>query len=145
MTLDRTAEMYARATVAVADAFISCWYVKYKFCLLRPETYIQRVIDPTWTPLIVTPPFPEYASGHSVQSKAAADVLTDMFGDMAFFDHTHDDRGLAPRWFASFRAAAAEAAISRVYGGIHYPMGVAGGIQQGACVARKHLDRIHTH
>ena len=67
-------------TIAVSDAFIACWRTKFRYNLLRPVTYIQRVIDPAWMPLLTTPPFPEYTSGHSVQSMAAAEVLTDLFG-----------------------------------------------------------------
>jgi hypothetical protein len=87
--------------------------------LLRPVTYIRRLIDPSRTPLLVTPPFPEYTSGHS-QSAAAAMVLTDLFGAYPFTDHTHDAIGLQPRSFRSFMDAAHEAAISRLDGGIHF-------------------------
>ncbi|MGH3102611.1 MAG: vanadium-dependent haloperoxidase [Gaiellaceae bacterium] len=77
--LDRAAEAYARFGIAVADAFIACWRTKYRYNLLRPVTYVRRVLDPAWTPLLATPPFPEYTSGHSVQSAAAAPVLTELF------------------------------------------------------------------
>jgi hypothetical protein len=82
----------------------------------------------------VTPPFPEYTSGHSVQSGAAARVLTDLFGPVAFIDHTHTGRGLPPRSFASFDAAAEEAAISRLYGGIHYRSAIELGLRQGRAI-----------
>jgi hypothetical protein len=136
-TLATAAVVYAKVGMAVADAFIACWLQKYRYNLLRPVTYIQRLIDPDWLPILVTPPFPEYTSGHSVQSGAAFEVLTDLFGDnYAFVDHTHDDRGLPPRSFGSFLEAAEEAAISRLYGGIHYRSAVANGITQGRCVGR---------
>ena len=100
-------------------------------------TYIRRLIEPAWLPLLVTPPFPEYTSGHSVQSGAAFQVLTDMFGDgLAFVDHTHDNRGLPARSFGSFFEAAEEAAISRLYGGIHYRAAIVNGIEQGKCIGR---------
>jgi membrane-associated phospholipid phosphatase len=83
---------------------------------------------------LTTPPFPEYTSGHSVQSAAAAEVLTATFGEMAFTDHTHEARGLAPRSFGSFAAFAQEAAISRLYGGIHYRSAIERGLEQGRCV-----------
>lgn len=102
-----------------------------------PITYVTEAIDPTWTPLIATPPFPEYPSGHSVQSAAAAQVLTDMFGNVAFTDHSHDSRSLAPRSFTSFADAAEEAAISRLYGGIHFRSAIANGLEQGKCIGQK--------
>jgi hypothetical protein len=131
--LDFAAEAYANLTIAVSDAFISCWRTKFRYNLLRPVTYIQRVIDPAWMPLLTTPPFPEYTSGHSVQSMAAAEVLTDLFGRRPFTDRTH-----APaRSFASFRAAAREAAFSRLYGGIHYRAAIERGMDEGECIARR--------
>ena len=135
-------EAYARLGIAVNDAFIACWTTKYRYDLLRPITYIQRVIDPAWnrdaiTDPVITPPFPEYTSGHSVVSSAAATVLTAVLGPLAFLDRTHQDRGLAPRAYASFEAAADEAAISRLYGGIHFRSAIEEGVAQGACVGRR--------
>ena len=99
-SLAKAAETYARVGMAVSDAFVACWFQKYRYNLLRPVTYIQRLIDAEWLPVLVTPPFPEYPSGHSVQSGAAFQVLSDLFGDRyAFTDRTHEDRGLAPRRF----------------------------------------------
>ena len=80
LSLMTAAEGYVRVGLAVADAFISCWHTKYTYNLLRPETYITRLIDPTWLPLLITPGFPAYTSGHATQSGAAATVLTDLFG-----------------------------------------------------------------
>jgi hypothetical protein len=135
--LATAAEAYARVGMAVCDAFIACWYQKYVYNLIRPVTYLQRLVDPNWLPLLVTPPFPEYTSGHSVQSGAAFQVLTDLFGEgYSFVDHTHDDRGLAPRSFGSFLEAAEEAAISRLYGGIHFRAAIVNGIDQGRCIGR---------
>lgn len=136
-SLDRAAEAYARIGIAVADAFVCCWHVKYKVCLLRPITYVRQVIDPAWTPLLTTPPFPEFPSGHSTQSAAAATVLTALFGSRSFTDHTHDARGFAPRSFSSFNQAASEAAMSRLYGGIHFLSGVQQGLQQGYCLGAR--------
>jgi PAP2 superfamily protein len=135
--LGSAADAYARVGVAVADAFIACWQTKYTYNLLRPVTYIPLVIDPTWSPLLVTPPFPEYTSGHSVQSAAAARVMTDLFGAVSFTDHTHDARGLPARSFSSVQAAAQEAAISRVYGGIHFQAAIERGLAQGDCVGAR--------
>jgi PAP2 superfamily len=131
------AETYARVGIAVCDAFIACWNAKYRYNLLRPVTYVRRQIDPEWLPLLTTPPFPEYPSGHSVQSGAAFAVLADLFGDAyAFTDRTHDDRGLPARQFRSFAAAAEEAAISRLYGGIHYRPAIDLGLAQGRCIGQ---------
>ena len=134
--LDLAAETFARVGAAVADAFIACWRVKYEFNLLRPITYVTDVIDPAWgsTLPLGTPPFPEYTSGHSVQSGAAATVLTDLFGTAAFTDHTHDERGLPARTFTSFHDAASEAAISRLYGGIHFLPAIERGLDQGHAI-----------
>lgn len=137
LTLDRAAEAYAKLGVAVADSFVACWRTKYQYNLLRPVTYIRSVIDPSWTSLLVTPPFPEYTSGHSVQTAAAAQVLTSLFGQLAFTDHTHDARGLPSRAFGSFAAAAEEAAISRLYGGIHFRAAIERGLEQGACIGEQ--------
>ena len=131
----KTAEAMARVGVAVADAFIGCWHTKFEYDLVRPVTYIKRVIDPKWETLLITPPFPEYASGHSVQSGAAAVVLTKLLGDhYAFDDATHVHDGIPVRHFSSFDDAANEAAISRVYGGIHYRAAIERGLDQGHCI-----------
>jgi hypothetical protein len=137
-TLAQAAEAYARVGIAVSDAFVACWFQKYRYNLLRPVTYVRALIDPAWTPPLVTPPFPEYPSGHSVQSGAAFQVLTDLFGKRyAFVDHTHDDRGLPPRRFDAFLDAAREAAISRLYGGIHFRAAIDNGVSQGRRIGRR--------
>lgn len=135
-SLADAAVAYMRLGLAVCDAFIACWHSKFNYNLLRPITYIRRHIDAGWgNPLpVTTPPFPEYTSGHSVQSGAAAAVMTATFGSVAFTDHTHDERGLAPRSFSSFAQAAQEAAISRLYGGIHYRAAIERGLEQGRCI-----------
>jgi hypothetical protein len=134
--LDVAAEAYAKVGIAVADAFIDCWRTKYRVNLLRPVTYIRSAIDPDWMPLLVTPPFPEHTSGHSVQSAALAEVLTDLFGRVAFTDRTHEGRGLPARTFTSFWHAAREAAMSRLYGGIHFLGAIVAGVEQGRCIGR---------
>jgi membrane-associated phospholipid phosphatase len=142
--LSLQAETLALLGMAIADGFIACWRTKYEVDLLRPVTYIRRVIDPKWEPLLNTPPFPEYPSGHSSQSGAAAGVMSALYGaSFAFTDATHEDDGLAPREFASFQAAAEEAAISRLYGGIHFRPGIEMGLAQGACVA-EHVLKVIT-
>lgn len=146
MTLEDVAEAYARVGLAVADAFISCWDMKYYYNLVRPVTVIQSpagLNDPVWTtaPGVGTPPFPEYTSGHSVQSGAAAQVLDDLWGDLPFDDDTHS--GLWPmRSFDGFFEAADEAAISRLYGGIHYRAAIERGVEQGRCVGQTILENV---
>jgi hypothetical protein len=131
----RSADILARLGITVADGFIGCWDAKYQYDLVRPVTYIKRVIDPKWETLLITPPFPEYPSGHSTQSGAAEVVLTAFFGDnFAFTDRTHEADGLTPRHYASFKAAAEEAGISRLYGGIHYRAAIVLGLEQGRCI-----------
>jgi hypothetical protein len=142
LPLGSAAEAYAQVGIAVADAFISCWSTKYRYNLLRPVTYVRRLIDPGWMPLLITPPFPEYTSGHSVQSAAAAQVLTDMFGPLAFTDRTHERRGLAARTFGSFLEAAQEAAISRLYGGIHFRAACERGVDRGICIGERVNARL---
>lgn len=137
-SLELAAESYAKLGIAVADAFIACWNTKFEFNLLRPITCVRTLIDPGWASYITTPNFPEYTSGHSVQSGAASQVMTDLFGGAyVFTDHTHDSRGLAPRSFGSFFEAADEAAISRLYGGIHFRAAIEEGITQGRCIGLK--------
>lgn len=135
MPVEVIAPTLAKMGVAQADAFISCWSTKFKYNLLRPVTYIKRHIDKTWEPLLITPPFPEYTSGHSCQSGAASTVLTAIFGEsFTFDDATHQAEGLPVRSFPSFAAAAAEAAASRLYGGIHFRFGNEAGLAQGRAV-----------
>ncbi|WP_460503825.1 vanadium-dependent haloperoxidase, partial [Hymenobacter agri] len=137
--LDQATEAYARVGIAVADAFIGCWKCKYQFNWQRPDAAIHAMIDPAWQPLIATPPFPEFVSGHSSQSGAAAQVLEDLFGaQTAFIDNSHQARGAGyePRPFASFAAFADEAAVSRLYGGIHFRSSNDIGLTEGRKVGR---------
>nr|WP_298928494.1 vanadium-dependent haloperoxidase [uncultured Allomuricauda sp.] len=133
----------AQVSVAIADAFISCWDQKYKSSLTRPETFINEHIDPDWAPILQTPAFPEHTSGHSVASSAAATVLTHIFGDnYAFADETEVPYGLPVRSYKSFNHAAKEAAISRLYGGIHYRPAIELGVKQGKAVGEYVIEQI---
>lgn len=143
LKLDKAAEMYALVGIVMSDAFIYCWYNKYKYNLLRPETYIHDYIDPNWHPFLLTPSFPEYPSGHSVTSGAASEVLTSLFGIVSFTDMTHSGIGYPPRHFNSFNDAAHEAGFSRIYGGIHYRAAIEIGLDQGRQLARHMLETIH--
>ncbi len=136
--LGKSAEVYAKVGMGVSDAFVSCWKCKFVHNYMRPISYIRMKIDPSFTSLLNTPPFPEYPSGHSVQSGAASKVLTDVFGtNYLFVDKTHQSRtdiDGTPRPYRSFLEFASEAAISRLYGGIHYQEGIDQGLVQGTKV-----------
>ena len=142
--LVESASIYTLSSIALFDGFISCWDEKYRSNLIRPETYINANIDESWRPLLQTPPFPEYTSGHSVISSAAAVVLTNMLGPEFSFDDTSEvDYGLPITHFDSFEAAANQASISRLYGGIHYRPAIENGQEQGKNVGNWVLSRIH--
>lgn len=141
----RTAEAYARTAIAISDGFTAVWDEKYRSALIRPESVINQYVDEGWEPLLQTPPFPEYTSGHSGISTAAAQVLTDQFGpSFAFTDSSEAEFGLPVRSFTSFEQAAAEAAISRMYGGIHYRHAIEQGVVQGRAVGKQVIARVHT-
>jgi hypothetical protein len=139
--LAKSAEVYAKECIALSDGFVSCWRCKYQHNYLRPVTYIRSKIDADWASILETPPFPEFTSGHSVASGATARVLSDLFGyKYSFTDKTHEQRtdiNGAPRSFASFNDMAAEAAISRLYGGIHYREAIEKGVSQGTQVGEE--------
>lgn len=143
-SIEEAARSYTVTAIAVYDAFISCWEEKYNSQLIRPETYINSHIDESWRPILQTPPFPEYPSGHSVVSGAAATVLTYLYGEnFAFVDNTERPYGLPDRSFLSFKAACEEAAISRLYGGIHYRPAIENGVEQGKKVGLCVLRRLN--
>ena len=140
---DRSIQVQAIIAVTLMDAFISCWDEKYRSNRIRPETYINRYIDVRWQPILQTPPFPEYTSGHSMVSSAAAAVLTYLLGDnFSFTDDSEIMFELQPRTFHSFKAAAAEAAISRLYGGIHFRDSVENGQVAGKAVGDYVVGKI---
>ncbi|GJM34390.1 MAG: hypothetical protein DHS20C18_33910 [Saprospiraceae bacterium] len=141
----KAVEAYTLTSIALADAFISCWDEKYRSNLTRPETVINQFIDEEWKPVLQTPPFPEYTSGHSVISRAAAVVLTAVFGDnFSFRDNTEEEYGLTVRNFNSFLEASEEAAVSRLYGGIHYRPAIDNGIKQGEKVGEFVVENLKT-
>ncbi|MBS1598365.1 MAG: vanadium-dependent haloperoxidase [Bacteroidetes bacterium] len=128
----RTAEIISQTAIALADAFISCWEAKYLYIVVRPETYINKYIDRNWRPVLQTPGFPEYTSGHSVVSSCAAVMLTKLLGDHYHYtDSTEVPFGIPARQFNSFLDASAEASISRLYGGIHYLPAIKNGVDCG--------------
>ncbi len=144
LSLAASLEAYARLGVTLHDAFLNCWTWKYRLNLLRPVTYVRRHIDPTWSTFVNTPQFPEFTSGHSVASRAASTVLTDLLGSVPYLDDSHQARNMPARTFRSFTHAADEAAQSRLYGGIHYSMGIELGKLQGDAVGALVLDRLRT-
>lgn len=143
LKLDRVAQMYALMGPAMADGFIVCWNGKYRYNILRPQSYIRDYIDPSWNPYLITPSFPAYASGHSTMSGACAEVMTHLFGNVPFTDHTHDQINLQPRSFDTFNAVAEEAAFSRQYGGIHYIFDSVEGLACGHNLGNYIINKIH--
>jgi hypothetical protein len=137
LSLDDTVDLLARMGVAMSDAFVGCWHEKYIYDLIRPVSYIKKLIDPKWEPILNTPPFPEYPSGHSTVSGAMDTVMTAFFGEnYAFEDMTGSPDGRNPRSYKSFHEAAEEAGISRLYGGIHYHSAIVDGLAQGRCIGK---------
>lgn len=123
---------YTKTSIGIFEGFISCWEEKFRSNVVRPETIINQNIDENWKPLLQTPPFPEYTSGHSVVSTSSATILTSVFGEnFGYTDDTELPYGLPSRSFKSFKDAAKEAAMSRFYGGIHYKAAIVNGVEQG--------------
>ena len=151
-TLEANARLFAALNIAMADAVISCWDTKYEFNLWRPITGIREAAadgnsdtaaDPAWTPLLGTPNFPAYTSGHSMISGAAATVLADFFGtDDVSFTLPSQNLALPARSFTSFSQAAQESADSRLYGGIHWRFDNEVGLDVGAAVGEYVTTRI---
>jgi hypothetical protein len=138
-----TVAAYAHTSIALFDGFISCWDEKYRSNYVRPETVINEKISGEWHPYIQTPPFPSYTSGHSTISAAAAEVMTSFFGDsLSFTDTSLLEFGIANREIKSFRQAAQEASISRLYGGIHYRFDLDSGNAAGKRVGLAIVDRL---
>lgn len=143
LSMLESSAVYTMASIALFDAFIACWDEKYRSNVIRPETYINAYINEGWRPVLQTPPFPEYVSGHSIISQSTAVVLSGMLGDQfSFNDSSEVEFGLPVRHFPSFLAAAEEAAISRFYGGIHYRVAIEGGLVSGDEIGRWVLRRI---
>ena len=145
-SFDEAVNAYANVSISLFDSFISCWDEKWRSILVRPETLINQYYDEEWLPLLQTPPFPEYTSGHSVISRAAAKALTKLYGNnFKFIDTTEVSYGLPSREYNSFIEAAEEAAISRLYGGIHYRMVIDEGVSQGEQIGNYISDNLETN
>jgi hypothetical protein len=129
--------------VAMYEAFISCWDEKYRSEYIRPVTVINENADKNWQPLLQTPPFPEYTSGHSVVSSSVSTVLTELFGEnFAFTDDYELPYIGIKRSFPSFIKASEEACISRLYGGIHFRSAIENGRTQGRALGAYILKKV---
>jgi hypothetical protein len=144
--LAESARAFALVDIALADARIEAWNVKYTYNTVRPVTVIRDgadgvnpgiTADPSWTPLWSTPAFPSYISGHSTLSAAGAAVLDSLFGtEFSSSDPGDPTEDLAPRHFTGFDQAAQGAGMSRIYGGIHFLSDNLYGLQLGGEVGR---------
>ena len=148
LTFSEQARLLALMNVAIADAGIACWEAKYHYVFWRPVTAVPlagtdgnpaTAAEPGWSPLLITPPFPEYPSGHSSVSGAAAAILASYFGENSSFSVPTDSSvpGLAGvvRTFSSFTAATDEVNNARVFGGIHFRTAVNDGRSLGTAIA----------
>lgn len=143
LSLAKTLQIHTAVAIGLMDGFIGCWGEKYRSNRVRPETAIRKQIDPKWRPMLQTPPFPEYLSGHSTISSTSAVILTHFLGDnLAYTDSVEVRFGLPARSFASFIAASDEAAISRFYGGIHFMDAIEHGQTQGTSIGNQVLKRL---
>jgi membrane-associated phospholipid phosphatase len=144
-TLAENALVLAALNIAMADAGIACWEAKYYYVAWRPVTAIRladsdgnpaTIEDPSWTPLLVTPAHPEYPSGHSTFSAAAATVLAHYFGKNSSFIVDSDVLPGVVRSFPNFSAAVAEIVDARVFAGIHFRTACDDGQATGTEVAK---------
>jgi PAP2 superfamily len=142
-SLQKTITAHALVALSLHDAFVSCWHEKYRSDRIRPQSAINKYVDETWRPLLQTPPFPEYTSGHSVISTASAEVLSYLFGEnFEYVDTSEEYFGLPARSFKSFKAASQEAAISRLYGGIHFRDAIEAGQRQGEAIGKYIVGKV---
>ena len=127
-------------------SIIACWKCKYNANLLRPLTYIRQYIDPSFTTVIGTPPFPAYVSGHSVEIGAGSRIFAELFakgnGKYKFTDRSQIQYGFSPRSYNSFDEMAQECANSRFYGGIHFLQDNFYGLEQGRAIGDNVNNKI---
>ena len=146
LSFSKSLEIYSIVAVGLTDSFLGCWDEKYRSNRIRPETAIRKLIDPSWKPMLQTPPFPEYTSGHSCISATSSTILTYYFGpDYKYTDSVEVTYGLTPRSFSSFNQAAAEAAMSRYWGGIHFMDGNINGVIMGKGVGNFVVNKLKRH
>jgi len=143
ITFSKAMFIHTAVAIGLTDGFISCWDAKYAYNRVRPETAIRQYIDPNWKPLLQSPPFPEFTSGHSVISSAAAVMLSHYLGNnFKYTDNAEMHFGVTPRHFYSFVQASNEAAISRYYGGIHFIDSVNDGVAEGDSVGHWVINKL---
>lgn len=143
VSFEKAMKIHTVVSISLMDGFISCWDEKFRSNRIRPETAIRKYIDPNWKPLLQTPPFPEYLSGHSTISAASAVVLSHYFGDKFHYKDTVEQRfNLPSREFESFQQAAIEAGLSRFYGGIHFMDAIDNGRTQGLQVGEWIVNKV---
>lgn len=136
--LGTAADAYAKAGIALRDATLVCFRSKYQYNLIRPVSYINKIIDKNWATLIPTPVHPEYPSAHAFLTGATMRAALHVLGPIPVVDHSYDFRGFAPRHFATLDAAGDEAGASRRFGGIHYTPSIIAGWTGGRIVG----DRV---
>jgi hypothetical protein len=142
--LDYYALVHVKTGIALADAQIGCFKIKYELKVDRPIKYIREVLGHAfWNPLLATPPFPDFPSGHSQTGGAFAAVFTSLLGqNYSFTLHTYDNLGMTPRPYHSFNEMAEDIGNSRVYGGIHYTYSCTEGRRQGEKIAQNILNIV---
>lgn len=144
--LEKSLQLYVLLTVSIRDAFICCWKYKYDINLIRPITYIHRNISKDFNTIIPTPPFPEFPSGHSMQSSAAIEIFKFYLGDtINFIDSTNiyrRDINGKPRYYKSFTDMKNEISISRLYGGIHYRSTLYKSLNYGTLVGLNTIKKV---
>ncbi len=125
-------EAYAKIGIALRDAVILVWRSKFTYNLIRPVSYIRKVIDPNWLPFLITPAHPEYPAAHAFVTSAAMQTLTGLFGDnYPVVDNTYNFLGFSPRSYGSLNDAGTESGMSRRFGGIHYLPSIQTGLTMG--------------
>ena len=143
--LDASAVAFAKSCIAIFDAGIGCWRIKFQYNQERPIRYIREVLGhPTWSPLFPTPNFPDFPSGHAAIAGAFAEILSGLFGsNYHFTDHSYDYLGMAPRTYLSFTDFVNEIGISRVYAGIHYRISCESGALLGKKIGQNVEEKLH--
>jgi len=139
----KSARTYALTSVALFEGFICVFDTKYRYSYVRPITIINQWIDPKWEPLLQTPPFPEYTSGHSTITGSAATVLTKLYGENFAFQDSSNMRYInMQRHYKSFLMASDECSVSRLYGGIHYRISLSRGADCGKKIGALIINQL---
>jgi hypothetical protein len=143
LDMPTTLRMYALLAMGTRDAFIACWYQKYRYNLQRPATFIREAMGhPTWASPVPTPPYPDYTSGTSTNAGVSSEILTEMFGLRPFTDGQHADKGFGVRQFQHFKQAGIEAYHSRIYAGVHMRRACEMGFRHGEEVGKYLISNL---